>query len=417
MTELDPTTKSASRNALKGEIIPIFRGLAIYQINSSPYWFARLRDPKSKKYIVRSTKETSRIDAKKVAEELFMSIAKGNAEPKIPREMTFGYFADELIRLEQLKGKRGELNEKLWTNTSFYLSHKKFGILRKFDKVDVRSIGTVDFLNFMAWVHTVDSDLKPATLNHITSTFSKVLKFARDSGAIPSIPDLPRTPKRDNPRPYFRFYPLVRYRKDEYKILLRMAYKLGRAKLKARETVITDELRDIILFLTHSFLRPIDSEFYSLKHKHVAYSDDPKALRLTIQQGKTGYRVTTTMPAAVGVYERIAKRYPEMSGPDDYLFFPQYRNRSNAKRIVQRQFNELLKRCRMKQNPLFEYTHSLYSLRHTAICMRLVLSKGKVNIYTLAKNAGTSVNQIERFYARHLPISPELVRNLQSFGE
>ena len=35
---------------------------------------------------------------------------------------------------------------------------------------------------------------------------------------------------------------------------------------------------------------------------------------------------------------------------------------------------------------------------------------------TLAKNAGTSVNQIERFYARNLPLSAEMARNLQSFG-
>ena len=52
--------------------------------------------------------------------------------------------------------------------------------------------------------------------------------------------------------------------------------------------------------------------------------------------------------------------------------------------------------------------HELYSLRHTAICMRLVNSHGQVNIYTLAKNAGTSVDQIERFYARHLPMTPEM---------
>ena len=49
--------------------------------------------------------------------------------------------------------------------------------------------------------------------------------------------------------------------------------------------------------------------------------------------------------------------------------------------------------------------------------MRLVKSKGEVNIYTLAKNAGTSVSQIERFYARALPISGDLVRNLQTFGK
>ena len=34
----------------------------------------------------------------------------------------------------------------------------------------------------------------------------------------------------------------------------------------------------------------------------------------------------------------------------------------------------------------------------------------------MGKNAGTSVNQIERFYAKRLPISKELMENLQSFG-
>jgi hypothetical protein len=60
---------------------------------------------------------------------------------------------------------------------------------------------------------------------------------------------------------------------------------------------------------------------------------------------------------------------------------------------------------------------SVYSLRHTAICMRIILSHGQVNIFNLAKNAGTSVNQIERFYARNLPLSREMAKNLQSFGE
>ena len=46
-----------------------------------------------------------------------------------------------------------------------------------------------------------------------------------------------------------------------------------------------------------------------------------------------------------------------------------------------------------------------------------LLSHGKVNIFNLAKNAGTSVEQIERFYAKHLPLSREMAKNLQSFGE
>ena len=49
--------------------------------------------------------------------------------------------------------------------------------------------------------------------------------------------------------------------------------------------------------------------------------------------------------------------------------------------------------------------------------MRIILSEGKVNIFNLAKNAGTSVEQIERFYARYLPLSAEMAKNLQSFTD
>jgi hypothetical protein len=48
--------------------------------------------------------------------------------------------------------------------------------------------------------------------------------------------------------------------------------------------------------------------------------------------------------------------------------------------------------------------------------MRIILSEGKVNIFNLAKNPETWVDQIERFYARHLPLSAEMARNLHSFG-
>ena len=405
-----------SPNALKGEIHRIQKGLAIYQINASPYWYARIRDSSTGRNIVRSTKETARLEARKVAEELFVSVVRKGADPTVPRNETFGYFADELISLEKLKGERGDLHRRLWADTNFYLNHKVWGVNQRFNKVDISTITTVNYLGYLEWVRSKDSKLKPATMNHISSAFSKVLKLARDRGVIKIVPALPRTARQDNPRPYFRFYPLVSKADDEYQKLLDTAKEMAVEEVRIRESIITDELRDLVIFLVHSFIRPIETELYALKHKHVSITEDPKALLLTIADGKTGFRLANTMPAAVTVYERIKKRYPNLSGPEDYLFFPKYQNRSSAKRIAQRQFNALLKRCALKENPMSGYKHSLYSLRHTAICMRLTLSKGHVNIYSLAKNAGTSVDQIERFYARNLPLSAELVRNLQSFG-
>jgi hypothetical protein len=51
-----------------------------------------------------------------------------------------------------------------------------------------------------------------------------------------------------------------------------------------------------------------------------------------------------------------------------------------------------------------------------AIYMRFILSEGQVNIFNLAKNAGTSVDQIERFYARIYRHPSEWAISLQSFG-
>ena len=62
-------------------------------------------------------------------------------------------------------------------------------------------------------------------------------------------------------------------------------------------------------------------------------------------------------------------------------------------------------------------TRSPYSLRHYALQTRLRKSEGKVNIYWLAENAGTSVEQLERFYLKRMEPTGEKVRNIQSFGD
>ena len=151
------------------------------------------------------------------------------------------------------------------------------------------------------------------------------------------------------------------------------------------------------------------------EHSDVVIADDPNRLVVTVRDGKTGFRSANTMPAAVAVYDRIRQRH-EGYEPDDYIFFPQYKNRMTASKVVQRQFHTLMERAGVEVDQATGRKLTMYSLRHTAICMRIILSHGKVNIFSLAKNAGTSVDQIERFYARFLPLSKEMALNLQSFG-
>ena len=60
----------------------------------------------------------------------------------------------------------------------------------------------------------------------------------------------------------------------------------------------------------------------------------------------------------------------------------------------------------------------LYSLRHTAITFRLLFGRG-IDLLTLARNARTSVEMIERFYASELSaeMNVALLHSRRSLGK
>jgi hypothetical protein len=403
----------ASRNTLDGEIITISRGLAIYKVKASPFWQVRIRDPRIKRYIVRSTKEKSRIQARAAAREMAYELL-GN-EKRVEREFTFRYYASRLIAKSERMIALGERNANYVRTIRLCLNNQEWGLEKAFHVRDVRELKTRDYQEFMDGIANKRPDLSTSTRNMLTATFRNVLKVARDDGVIDSVPSTPRTRQQDNPRSYFPFHPLVSKQDDVYQSILKAAQDLADEEAVIRGVPITKELYDLILFTSHSFVRPIITELYDIRHRDVTVADDPRRLLLTIRNGKTGYRVANTMSAAVSVYDRIRQRYPD-SKPDDYLFLPEYANRETASKIVQRQFREVMRRAGVEDDPAAKIKYTIYSLRHTAICMRLILSHGQVNIFNLAKNAGTSVEQIERFYAKNLPLSREMAINLQKFG-
>ena len=72
--------------------IHVHKGLSLYKTGRSPYYFARIWDPINKKYLTRSTKETTRIDAREVAQEFFLKLQNTTLK-KIPTNKTFNYFS------------------------------------------------------------------------------------------------------------------------------------------------------------------------------------------------------------------------------------------------------------------------------------------------------------------------------------
>jgi len=161
-------------------------------------------------------------------------------------------------------------------------------------------------------------------------------------------------------------------------------------------------------FVIHTFLRPTEKELFGIKHRDVNVKGDPAHLEITLHS-KTGKRTAVTMPIAVPMYRGtiISGTSPD---PNEYVWMPEFPNRTTAINNARRIFNRILEVADMVDE---KQKLTPYSLRHYALQKRMIESGGQVNIYNLAKNAGTSVDQLQRFYLKSMPLTGELIQNLQ----
>jgi ribosomal protein S17E len=82
------------------------RGLSIYKTGRSPFWHARIYDAAKQKYVVRATKETNRIEAAEVAEEIVEAYKKKqNAAHAVTMDRSFDHYAKLLNSMTKQKSK------------------------------------------------------------------------------------------------------------------------------------------------------------------------------------------------------------------------------------------------------------------------------------------------------------------------
>lgn len=256
----------------------------------------------------------------------------------------------------------------------------------------------------------VGKGLKQATLLTILSFVSKVLKMAHDDGLIRQMPAIPRKGQKPCPR--------AALDDRSYKSLLKVlrSVESGQPAIAFKGNAVDWQLRAIVTFMVNTFTRPGD--IFAIRNKHVtaipADADGPAYLRIAAPSSKGHDAPIISMPVAVPIYQRTLERHLKagFGKPDDYVFHPEKANRAYAHEVVRRQFRMVLKHAGLLQSNR-GVEHSLYSLRHTAITLRLLHAKD-LDLLTLARTARTSVEMIDRYYASGL--TAELNRDkLHSF--
>jgi integrase len=358
--------------------------LRLYRIEASRFW--QIRYYLDGKILKKSARTEEKQKAIAAAKKFWTEIHLRH-EQKLPltSSLTFEKSALDLLRYDQERVDRGERKARLVSDQRTELNYH---IIPFFKGHHVRHVTFKRLVELAADLQK--KGLSPASIKMMLHFTRKVLKHAHKLDLLDRLPIFPTITVHDNPRPWFS--------SEQYAHLRKTVVNEIKNHAVVRAHPVTDEMRYLITFMVNTFLRPGDIK--NLKHKNIDVVDksDAKYLRISPSTGKTNTSPTVSMPDAVGIYENL--RHLNGDTPDDYVFFPKLKNRDFALQTMRRQFDHILKEANLKK-AASGGSRTLYSLRHTAIMFRL--TKGdSIDPLTLARNARTSVQMIERFYGKHL---------------
>ena len=318
----------------------------------------------------------------------------------------FDALAEQLIEHENQRVQRGELSA---ASVGILKNRLDAHVLPYFKYIPPSQVTPMLMDAFVK--RLTDSKLSSTTVSQYLVVVRKLLKLAIRHGFLREIPELPSVKVANRPRSMLSL--------KEYAAVVRTAHRLSRWGAKAPEVKSSAGHRErfwvqtrhlhlppdmawAIRFMVNSFVRPGDIR--QLKHKHVQVVRGASVyLRMNLPQIKRHDAPMVTLRPAVNVYEALLKK-AQADGhgrPDDYVFLPAETDRTYALAVLGFWFKWVMREAGVASADALGRDRTLYCLRHTSIMFRLLYGQG-IDMLTLARNARTSVQMIERFYASAL---------------
>lgn len=318
----------------------------------------------------------------------------------------FTTLAEKLLDLEWNRVARGELSA---ASVGIQKNRLEAHVLPFFRYLAVTQVTHVDLEGFVS--RLTQHHLSTTTISQYLVLVRKLLKLAVRQDLLKEVPEFPHVKVATQARSMVTL--------TEYFKLGRTALRLSRTCIEAPEIKSTEGKRPrfwvaprnkwmapdmfwAIRFMVNSFVRPGDLR--QLKHKHVTIiKGNSVYLRMNLPETKKHDKPMVTMSSAVHVYEAILRHRKEhgFGGDDDYVFLPEEKDRNYALAVLGFWFKWVMREAGLPTTDDWGRPRTLYCLRHTAIMFRLLYGQG-IDMLTLARNARTSVQMIERFYASSL---------------
>ena len=383
--------------------------LRIFQTNASRYWQVRcyLRG----KTYTQSLKTTNKQSAISQAKHFFhIKTAELYGEKIQVREESVALFKDVVPATLAQQQARVDRKDLTALSLSILRSRMQNYILPFFGSMALEKINYQHMTEFVAYLTKKGQSTTSIQQNLVATR--KVFNYAQGLNLIRNLPKFPNITIKQQPRGSFTV--------AEYLSLVRVGRKLIGTRIPQEFTgksrrgennldlyaVVSQDLPWMIRFMINSFMRPSDIKF--LQHKHVTVVRAKHIyLRLNLPETKKHDKPIVTLQAAVYVYERLLawQKCQGYGSPEDYVFLPNQSNRELVLETYRWQFNFILKEAGIGKNASNGQTRTLYSLRHSSMTFRLLYGR-KIDLLTLARNARTSVEMVEKFYSSTL--APEM---------
>ena len=371
--------------------------LIVYKTAASRFYWCRVYF--NARYHIKTTKTEVLKDAKKFAVRFYEEVlSSAHHDKKSDTSKSFAVVARQFLDTQSKNSKHAtHRNDE---------ARFKSDLLPIFGEQDISTI-TNSQISFLL-DRLRNRELSPATQKHFLVVLSKIMKFAVEHNLMMRLPTFPKVSgrlKTATRRDYFTH--------EEYEQLCDAAERCAKEDVIVRGVPITLELKYLFQFMVNSFIRPSDLRVIKFKHLQLRKDGKDEWYELTHPATKTNANAVQAMPATVGIVKKLIdfkKSVGQAIGKDDFVFFSEYKLRDTAMSVIARQFREVLKRTGLEEGTGKNLT--LYSLRHTAIMIRL--EKGQVDTLVLARNCRTSQAMIDQFYAQHLT-TDQVRRQFHSF--
>ena len=372
--------------------------VVIYKRTSSPKanYQTRIRIAGVAGYKVKSCGTPDRDDAYRFALDLYESLRIRVLSGQTINSKTASHVIDEFLETQESKSpnRYRDINQTIGKHLRSYTRGQKI------DWLDSKTLTL-----YFSWRTDEGSgQRKPGnnTLHSEAGEIRRLLRWCKDMNYLEDVPNFSAPSRKDNVRPAFS-------REDWNKLIRHSRYWISRTN---HPSVLRDRtmLWNYILILANTGIRVGEARSLRWSDIRTQQNDTPEPNVIFYVSGKTGGREVVSRNAEVLDYlQRIKSLYDEPH-PDGLIFaHPD----GKPIRSFKKSFSALLDHAGVTfDNEGFRRT--IYSLRHTYATFRL--TEG-VTVYTLARNMGTSVAMIERFYGQtRTPDQAEELTRMRSRG-